>query len=343
MIADAAPGTLDALSLSSPILVLEQKRGETMRRAIPLLVLTLMAAAAVQAQFDWAYQSTDEVLPQRDLEADEQAPRTVPGSKLARTQAEIDDPWSPPDWFPGDHHAPVPEIVARGAGENVRACAQCHGFAGSGHPESSHLTGLTVNYIVRQMAEFKTGARKDRFWMNRFAPFVTDVQVLAAAEWYAGIEPRDFIDRVIETETVPVTYIGDGRMRFIHPDGGTEPIGNRVLEVPQDRALATARHPYSGFTVYAPPGSVARGADLATTGANGTTIPCAICHGEGLKGLADVPRLAGISPLYAVRQLDQFRTNERVGSMAALMTATVANLSDEDIVALAAYLASLDP
>src|SRR3970040_891374 len=200
IIADAAPGTLDALSLSSPILVLEQKRGETMRRAIPLLVLTLMAAAAVQAQFDWAYQSTDEVLPQRDLEADEQAPRTLPGGKLARTQAEIDDPWSPPDWFPGDHHAPVPEIVARGAGENVRACAQCHGFAGSGHPESSHLTGLTVNYIVRQMAEFKTGARKDRFWMNRFAPFVTDVQVLAAAEWYAGIEARDLFERHIVTE-----------------------------------------------------------------------------------------------------------------------------------------------
>jgi cytochrome c553 len=314
-----------------------------MKRDICVLSFCLLAATSANAQFEWAYQRTDEVLPSRDLAVDENAPRTVPGSTLVRTQAEIDDPWNPPDWFPNDHHAPVPEIVAHGAGENVRACAQCHGFAGLGHPEASHLAGLPVNYIVRQLSDFKGGRRTDRFWMNRFAPFLSDEDIRAAAEWYAAIEPRDFIDRVIEAEQVPITYIGDGRMRFIQPDGGTEPIGNRIFEVPQNRELATARHPYSGFTVYAPPGSVARGEALATTGAGGTTIPCAICHGEGLKGLAEVPRIAGISPLYVVRQLNAFRTNERAGGMAPLMTAPVANLSDEDIVALAAYLASLDP
>jgi cytochrome c553 len=313
-----------------------------MKHLISVSILTLLTVASARAQFEWAYQSTDDVLPQRDQEFDVNAPRTVPGSRLQRTQEEIDDPWNPPDWFPDDHHAPVPEIVSHGAGENVRACAQCHGFAGSGHPESSHLSGLTANYIVRQMADFQNGNRVDRFWMNRFAPYLTDDDIQAAAEWYAAIAPRDWIDRVIEVDEVPVTYIGDGRMRFIHPDGGTEPMGNRVLEVPQDRELATARHPYSGFTVYAPTGSVARGEELAS-GGGGKTIACVICHGEGLKGLGDVPRLAGLSPLYVVRQLHQFQTGERTGANAALMAATVENLTAEDIVAMAAYLASLDP
>ncbi len=104
-----------------------------------------------------------------------------------------------------------------------------------------------------------------------------------------------------------------------------------------------ARHPNSGFTVYAPVGSVDRGEDLATTGGDGRTIECFACHGEGLKGLGDVPRLAGISPLYVVRQLNDFKNGDRDGTVAALMFLTVANLTDEDMVAIAAYLATLDP
>ena len=143
---------------------------------------------------------------------------------------------------------------------------------GSGHPESSHLSGMTAAYIVRQMADYKNGVRKDRFFMNAIAREMSDEDVRAAAEWFAGLEPIDWIDEVIESDIVPVTYVGRGRMRFLQPDGGTEPIGKRVLEVPQDRALVESRHPYVGFTVYAPAGSVARGEALVTMGAAGKTI-----------------------------------------------------------------------
>ena len=295
-----------------------------------------------RADVEWAYQVLDEsLLPQRDLDIDLQAPRSVPGSSLQRSQEQIDDHWNPPDWFPDDHYAPVPEVVAHGSGPNVRACAACHGFTGAGHPESSHLAGLSVAYIEAQMADFKSGARKERFWMNGFD--ATEEQTRIAAEWFAGLEVIDWIDEVIEADIVPRTYIGDGRMRHLHPDGGTEPIDNRIIEIPQDRELATARHPYSGFTVYAPAGSLARGEDLVTTGAGGRTIQCFICHGVDLKGLGDVPRLAGVSPLYTVRQLNDFKNGDRAGSLAPLMTATVMNLTDEDMVAIAAYLALLDP
>ena len=305
-------------------------------------VLMTCASFSVHADVEWAYQVLDEsLLPQRDLEIDLQAPRSVPGSSLQRSQEQIDDHWNPPDWFPDDHYAPVPEVVARGGGDLVRACAACHGYTGAGHPESSHLAGLTATYIKAQMDDFKSGARKEGYWMNDFD--VPDEQTRIAAEWFAGLEVIDWIDEVIEADIVPRTYIGDGRMRHFHPDGGTEPIDNRIIEVPQDRELATARHPYSGFTVYAPEGSLARGEELVTTGAGGRTIQCFICHGPELNGLGDIPRLAGVSPLYTVRQLNDFKTGDRAGSLTPLMTATVMNLTDEDMVAIAAYLASLDP
>jgi cytochrome c553 len=311
-----------------------------------------MVALAARADVEWAYQVRDESqVPAQDLEFDRQALRTVPGSDLELSQEQIDDHWNPPDWFPDDHYAPVPDVVAHGAGPNVRACAACHGFTGAGHPESSHLAGLTVGYITRQMADFRSGAqrspsgssamRRDRFWMSTFEP--TQEQIQQAAEWYAGMPVIDWIDEVIETDTVPRTYIGDGRMRHIHPDGGTEPIDGRIIEVPQDRELATARHPNSGFTVYAPTGSVARGEELVTTGADGRTVACFTCHGEDLKGLGDTPRLAGISPTYVVRQLNDFRNGDRAGTLGTLMLLSVLNLTDEDIVAIAAYLATLDP
>jgi cytochrome c553 len=52
-----------------------------------------------------------------------------------------------------------------------------------------------------------------------------------------------------------------------------------------------------------PPGSIAKGEALIKGGESGKTIPCAICHGEALKGMGEVPRLAGQQPLYIARQL----------------------------------------
>ena len=79
------------------------------------------------------------------------------------------------------------------------------------------------------------------------------------------------------------------------------------------------------------------------TGGDGRTIECLTCHGQDLKGLGDTPRLAGISPTYVVRQLNDFKNGDRDGTLGSLMTLTVASLTDEDMVAIAAYLASLDP
>ena len=267
-------------------------------------------------------------------------PKSVPGSTKTYTPEQIDDLLNPPDWFP-DTHKPAPSIVQKGHGAAL-ACGSCHLMNGAGHPESSEMTGLTADYIVQQMADFRSGARRDYARMNAIAKETSDEEVKQAAEWFAALAPAR-TGRVVEAAMVPRTFVGQGRMRFVQPDGATEPIGARIITVPEDQERARLRDPNSGFTSYVPVGAIGRGKALVETGGAGKTIACSLCHGEGLKGLGNVPGLTGGHPIYTARQLYLFKDGRRNGVDAQLMKKAVAQLTDQDIVDIAAYLASLAP
>jgi len=98
----------------------------------------------------------------------------------------------------------------------------------------------------------------------------------------------------------------------------------------------------SRFIAYVPPGSVEQGRQLAATG-NGKSAPCTICHGDRLNGAGSIPGLAGRSPSYLVRQLYDFQHGARAGPWSPLMAPNVINLTLDDMVAVAAYAASLPP
>ena len=291
--------------------------------------------AAPSADPSWAFPAVEGSLP-----AEEAVPKSLPGSSKKYTPAEIDNLSSPPDWYP-DEHPPAPPIVQKGHGAAL-ACGACHLMSGEGHPESAGLTGFTAAYVARQMADFKSGARKDAARMNAIAKDVSDEESRQAAEWFAALKPIPWTT-VVEAETVPVTFVGQGRMRFAKPGGGTEPIGRRIITVPQDVERARSRDPRSGFTAYVPKGSIAKGKSLVETGGSGRTIACSICHGDALKGLGNVPRLAGLHPIYIARQLYLFKDGRRNGVDAQLMKKPVAQLTDEDVLAMSAYLASVKP
>jgi cytochrome c553 len=178
--------------------------------------------------------------------------------------------------------------------------------------------------------------------MITIAQGISDDDALAASQYFAALEPG-ISTQVTETDTVPKSYVGSGAMRFAEPGAEKEPIGNRIIVVPQDEARAKSRDPHSGFIDYVPVGSVAKGEALVTTGDGGKTIPCAICHGEALKGLGEVPSIAGRPPIYVVRQLNDMKTGARSGISMALMKAVVDKLTVEDMVAIAAYLGSRAP
>jgi cytochrome c553 len=177
--------------------------------------------------------------------------------------------------------------------------------------------------------------------MIEFAKAMSDDEVRTSVEYFSALQPRPWI-RVVETDTVPVSRLGPGTMRFVVPEGGNEPIGNRIIELPEDPVRAQSRDPHSGFVAHVPSGSVAKGEALVATGA-GKTIPCAICHGQTLQGLGEVPSIVGRSPMYMFRQLNDMQNGNRTGSMVALMQAVVAKLSYDDMVAITAYLASRGP
>ena len=177
--------------------------------------------------------------------------------------------------------------------------------------------------------------------MTAAAKAMTDAEVRAAAEYFSALRPKKIV-KVVESDTVPKTHIA--RLFFVkEPQGGTEPLGRRIVEMPDDVDQFELRDTRSQFTAYVPTGSIAKGEALARTGASGTGIPCATCHGPDLKGIGPIPAIAGRSPSYIVRQFYDFQKGVRAGSASPLMAPSVEKLSLEDMIALAAYIGSLDP
>jgi cytochrome c553 len=302
-------------------------------------VMLLSAPPSIRAEtLDWAYPPAPKAEP-----LDNVIMKQMPGSTKKYTQAQIDAFFDPPDWYSGEH-PPMPPVVAHGVKPAVQACSRCHLPSGNGHPESSSLAGLPVAYFIRQMAAFKNEERKGVRAANMiaFAKALRDEDAVAAANYYAALQPGIWT-KVIETGMVPMSYIGPGAMRFAMEGGAMEPIGNRIIVLPQDKQRAESRDSHSGFIDYVPIGSLQRGEALVTKSSGGKTIPCAICHGPNLKGLAEIPSIAGRPPIYVFRQLYDMQQGRRIGTQVELMKAVVANLTETDMIAIAAYLGSRDP
>ena len=56
-----------------------------------------------------------------------------------------------------------------------------------------------------------------------------------------------------------------------------------------------------------------------------------------------MPRIAGLQPVYIARQLIGIQNGSSNGTAVALMKKPVANISEDDIISISAYLGSLAP
>jgi cytochrome c553 len=327
-----------------------------MRRHVSLLVVcvvSLFAAAVLRAADPpaWAYAIPPAPAPGAAAGQPapvDPAPRQLPGSTLTFPVAQIRDAFGPADWFPGDHPT-MPEVVAKGRRPDVRACALCHYPNGKGRPENAGVSGLPVAYFIQQMQDFRNDVRKsaeprkaNTTVMIAIAKGMTEEEIKASAEYFGAMKWTPWI-RVVETSTVPKTRIQGGM--YLRLEGKeTEPLGMRIIETPENvEHTEVLRDPRSGFIAYVPPGSVKKGEALVTTGGNGKTVQCGVCHGADLKGLGPVPGIAGRSPSYMVRQMYDMQAGARRGPWSDLMKGVVAKLNDEDFVSIAAYLSSRMP
>jgi cytochrome c553 len=278
------------------------------------------------------------------------APRNDDGTRLrlegtdrAFTETEVYADYGPADWYPGDHPS-MPDIVARGRErDGLRACALCHYPNGQGKPENGHVAGLPVQYFIDQIELFRSGGRRSadprKANMNemiQIARWMTDEDVRQAAEYYGSMTWTPWVT-VVESETAPRTRHTTNGLFLPLEEGGTEPLGRRIVEVPEHPARTERqRDPRAGFLAYVPVGSVTRGEALVTTG-GGKTVPCSICHGDDLQGVGNVPGIADRTASYTVRQLVNIQHGTRAS---ALMEQVVAGLTEDDVIAIAAYLAS---
>jgi cytochrome c553 len=320
--------------------------------SVRIAVLVCAAAALVTAQKlhaqealtvpaglpDWTFNIPDKIQPSA---VKPEGIVRAPGSAKEYEWAKVAGNANPPDWFP-EEHPPAPGVVAGGTGTRF-ACGSCHLMSGQGHPEAADIAGMPVAYLIRQMSYYKEGSRQDDARMGPIAKSTSDEDIRKAAEYFSALKPRVWV-KVIETATPPKTFIATaGRHRQLHPDGGTEPIGHRILEIPENPFGTEIRDPHAGFIAYVPPGSIANGEALVKGGGAGKTVPCATCHGATLQGVGEVPRLAGLQPLFVARQLFDIRHGSSAGKALEPMKPVVANLTEDDIIAISSYLGSLPP
>ncbi len=297
---------------------------------------------------DWAFTRDPPETADLQRQADDDVPRHVPNSSLALTRTHVLDHNDAADWHP-DNHPPAPAIVMFGHKPQPAACGFCHLPNGQGAPENAPLAGLPVGYFIQQVHDFQTKARKTAdmrmaSWhgMSEWvAPKITEADLKTAADYFAGLKLKPYL-KVVEVTRVPKTH-SVGYTLLPVAGGGTEPIGNRVIETPMDVERFHLNDSESGYMVYVPRGSIKRGERLALTGDNGRTTACAACHGANLLGVGDVPPIAGRGPSNLARQLYNFKRGARAAPDAEPMLAVAKPLTDRDIVDLVAYASSRKP
>jgi cytochrome c553 len=265
--------------------------------------------------------------------------------RFTRNEAYMD--YGPADWYPGDH-PPMPDVVAKGKeADGARACALCHYPNGQGKMENGHVAGLPAAYILQQLEAFKSGARRsadprkaNTNEMAGIARSLTADEAKAAADYYAAIPFRPWV-RVVEAEQAPAVRGTMNGLLLPIPNAPLIPLAGRIIEMPEHpERTEMMRDPRAGFIAYVPVGSVAKGEALATTGDGGKTTRCSLCHGAELKGMANVPAIAGRTASYTMRQLWDIKQGAR---KSPLMAPVVAKLEMDDLVNLSAFVASRMP
>src|SRR5689334_8747715 len=151
------------LSLREETAVIRRSNTSVCIAAIVCALASLVTAASAQEPLtrpeglpEWAFNIPDKEQPSA---VRPEGIVRAPGSAREYEWAKVSGNTNPPDWFP-EEHLPAPPSVAGGPGRRF-ACGACHLMSGQGHPESADLAGLPAEYLIRQMAYYKAGTRKD--------------------------------------------------------------------------------------------------------------------------------------------------------------------------------------
>src|SRR5262249_56254065 len=106
-----------------------------------------------------------------------------------------------------------PRGLATGSAAGARACVTCHVANGHGHPENSRLPGGTPAYLLRQLADMRSGARGGKAPINMLtiAKAMTEEEMREAVDYFAKLKLLQWTN-VVASDTAPKTYFGPGTM-----------------------------------------------------------------------------------------------------------------------------------
>jgi len=135
----------------------------------------------------------------------------------------------------------------------------------------------------------------------------------------------------------------DGRRRYPPMNYLLEYIADSYLRQMADYFAALRPPPVAQTVPDASPALLARGHALATQGDPGHGVPaCMGCHGPALTGMEPaIPRLVGLHANYISAQLGAFRYGTRTAPAPDCMQIVAGSLTESDVTAVAAWLASL--
>ena len=190
------------------------------------------------------------------------------------------------------------------------ACTSCHGIDGAGNAQGGipALAQLPQKYFTKQIADFRSGSRTS-------AKDLSSEDVHTAAGYYVS-----FMKSIAKALS----------------DEDAEAAARYYANLP---ALKTTPQPGA-----VDPAVLARGKELAINGAWDRQVPpCFKCHAVGGLGVApNFPPIAGQHASYTVNQLQAWKTGARTNDPQKLMKTTAENLTDDEIRAVAEYLATLE-
>lgn len=191
--------------------------------------------------------------------------------------------------------------------EKAAMCGACHGATGvTPNPLYPDLAGQKDQYLVKQLADFKSGARTDMMMAPMAANLSEQDMADLAAYFSSQKRASEKVAAPAESAATPATAAA---------------VASKVEIVTSTPAKA----------IYA--GDVKAGQEKS--------VMCASCHGtDGNSVVPMYPKLAGQSANYTAKQLADFKSGERKDPVMAGM---VAALSEQDMNDLAAYFAVQTP
>ncbi len=165
-------------------------------------------------------------------------------------------------------------------------CAACHTESGNSQvPLFPKLAGASPDYLVKQLKDVQSGARKSEI-MAPIAAELTNVEIQSLAQYFSA-------QKRTPAMVAKPALIEEGRVIF------TE--GNKEAGVPA----------------------------------------CAGCHLPNGGGAPRFPMIAAQHADYVLQQLRAFHNGTRQNDLGKVMRTVVSRLTDEEMVAVAQYVASM--